>query len=123
MSPKKAVMILEDEVFVAMDLADMVEELGCEVFGPFHNVKSALAALEDRVPHLALLDVNLGSSTSEPVARRLMDMNVPFAFATGYSSGKAEVPMLFPESRCLSKPFQTEQISRLIAEELSRPEG
>ena len=125
MSQKKAVMILEDEVLVAFDLAGIVEDAGCEVVGPFHAVPEALAALDNCVPDLAILDVNLGADTSEPVAQKLEAMNVPFAFSTGYSSGKSKVPARFPKAPCLSKPVQPAQIVRLIRDALERsdPDG
>jgi CheY-like chemotaxis protein len=118
-------MILEDEVLVAFDLADMVEGQGCEAVGPYHDVPEALAALEERVPDFAILDVNLGKNTSEPVAQKLKTMNVPFAFSTGYSAGKSEVPARFPEVRCLSKPIRPAEIAHLIQDEVvsSEPDG
>ncbi|WP_292068631.1 response regulator [Marivita sp. XM-24bin2] len=116
-------MILEDEVLVAFDLAGIVEDEGCEVVGPYHDVPEALAALEDCVPDLAILDVNLGSNTSEPVAQKLETMKVPFAFVTGYSSGKAKVPARFPEAPCLPKPVQPREIVRLMRDELERSDS
>lgn len=123
MSRKKAVMILEDEVLVAFDLAGIVEGQGCEAVGPYHDIPEALAALEDRVPDFAILDVNLGKSTSEPVAQKLKTMKVPFAFSTGYSAGKSKVPARFPEACCLSKPIQPAEIAQLIQDEVVSSES
>ena len=47
------------------------------------GVKDALRILDSRRPDFALLDVNLGPETSLPVAERLRELQIPFAFATG----------------------------------------
>jgi len=117
-SETQRIMILDDEALIAFDLADIVEELGYRVLGPFHQVKAGMNALKDDAPDFAILDVNLGKETSEPVAQKLREMNIPFAFATGYTSRLAKVPERFPEARCISKPVQPRDISRLLKEEL-----
>jgi len=122
MSQKKAVLILDDEVLVAFDLTAIVEDAGGEAVGPYHDVPNALAALDDSVPDFAILDVNLGSSTSEAVANKLKSMGVPFAFCTGYSSGKSGVPARFPDAPCLSKPVRPQKIVQLIRDELEGSE-
>jgi hypothetical protein len=50
-------------------------------------------------------------------------MNVPFAFSTGYSAGKSNVPARFPEARCLSKPIQPAEIAQLIQDEVVSSES
>ena len=42
---KKKILIVEDDVLIAMDLALIVEEAGGAVIGPFHSVEAALAAM------------------------------------------------------------------------------
>ncbi len=62
------VMIVEDDALVAMDLAMQVEDLGYSVMGPFHDMTSALAQLEQALPDGAILDYNLGTDeTSKPL--------------------------------------------------------
>jgi CheY-like chemotaxis protein len=82
----KRILILEDEVLLALDAADTLEELGAVIIGPAHRVEAAMALLDSVRPDAALLDVNIAGSTSAVVARRLLGERVPFVLATGYGS-------------------------------------
>ncbi len=71
-SQRTRILIVEDEVLVAMDLSDQLEELGFEVVGPAARIEDALALMaEQAVIDLALIDVNLSGRLSWPVAREL----------------------------------------------------
>lgn len=82
----KRILILEDEVLLALDAADCLEEAGAVIIGPVHRVPAALELLATTSPDAALLDVNIAGITSADVARRLSDMCVPFVLATGYGN-------------------------------------
>jgi CheY-like chemotaxis protein len=103
---KLTILVLEDEMMVAMLLEDMLGDLGCRVVGPVATVDAALAKLQDRAIDAALLDVNLSYGQSGyPVAEALAARHIPFAFVTGYGAGT-----LNPEFRnrpTLQKPFHT----------------
>jgi DNA-binding NarL/FixJ family response regulator len=55
----KRILILEDEVIVALDIKEILENLGymCQVF---HDYASALDGIITFKPHLAICDVNIG---------------------------------------------------------------
>ncbi|WP_292289878.1 hypothetical protein [Marivita sp.] len=105
------ILVLEDEVIIAIDLAVSLEEAGYAVMGPYHCAATALAELESgTLPRWAILDVNLGrDQTSEDVARRLTDKNVPILFLTGYEERSSRVLQQFPAAAKMPKPmvFQT----------------
>ncbi len=82
----KTVLVLEDDVLLAMDLAMLVEESGARVLGPFHKAEDARASVDSELPDLAVLDFNLGDHTSEELAGFLARSGVPFAFLTGHSA-------------------------------------
>lgn len=82
---RKTVLIVEDEFLIAMDLQLMLEGLGWRVIGPVATVEAALRLLEDDLPSVALLDVNLGNELVTPVADLLKARGVPFAVASAYS--------------------------------------
>ena len=64
-----------------------------------------LADIVDKTPALdvAVLDVNLGSETSEAIARRLLDSGVPFVVVTGYSS--EQLPSTLASGLLIPKPI------------------
>lgn len=84
------VLVVEDEIFIALDLAATLEEGGYEVLGPAPTVAGALRLLGTRRPDAALLDVNLRGEMVTPVARLLRQMEVPFVLASAY--GRTELP-------------------------------
>lgn len=109
------VMVLEDEALVAFDLVEMLAEYGCAPMGPFHRTDKALAALENDPPDFAILDVNLGNNkTSEPVANRLDELQIPYAFATGYASANTKTPPRFSEVPKLAKPLRESDLKALL---------
>ncbi|WP_349644154.1 response regulator [Rhodopseudomonas sp. WA056] len=81
---QKTVLIVEDEFLIAMDLARMIEGDGWTVIGPVPSVQQALRLLEDGLPTVAMLDVNLGGEVVTPVAEKLRAHNIPFAIASAY---------------------------------------
>ncbi len=83
----RRILIVEDEYFVADDLANDLRRMGAEVIGPVGNVAEALA-LVGSTPDLdgAVLDINLHGQMSYPVAALLLTAGTPFLFATGYDA-------------------------------------
>lgn len=112
------VLIVEDSYLTARSLARMIEDLGAEVVGPAPSVASALQLL-DQVPcDAAVLDINLGDETVEPVAMRLEQTGRPFFFVSGYASPKTLLQdPRFRGRRLLAKPIEPELLSRALEEE------
>lgn len=80
----KTVLIVEDEFLIAIDLQFLLEQHGWRVIGPAASVQTALRLIEDELPSVALLDINLGSELVTPVAEFLKERGVPFALASAY---------------------------------------
>lgn len=114
MNAGKRVLILEDEVIVAMDLAQTVEEDGHRVIGPFHSLDTALPALDAEMPDCAILDVNLGDgATSDSIAERLAG-RAPILFLTGYDIAGAATLEKFPDATRMPKPLMLERVLEWI---------
>lgn len=77
------VLVVEDDHLLALTLAAMLEHAGAKVVGPCASHRTAMEAMEARLPSLALLDANIHGGTSFALAEWLGDHNVPFAFITG----------------------------------------
>ena len=80
----KTIIVVEDELLVAMMIEEMLEEVGWRSIGKAQNENEALALLKLARPDAALLDVNLGSTTSLSVAVACRALNIPVAFVTGF---------------------------------------
>ena len=108
------VLIIEDEVLVAMLIEDMLLELGFELAGSAASLAEALAAVERGGFDLAVLDVNLRGSSSYEVADRLRTAAIPFLFATGY--GAAGLDAAYREVPILPKPFQRRELAAALGD-------
>lgn len=60
---EKRILILEDEIIVALDIKEILENLGyaCRVFYAF---EAALQAIDSFHPHLVICDINIGDGPS-----------------------------------------------------------
>src|SRR3546814_16835664 len=65
----KHILIVEDEYFIAADLARALEAEEATILGPFCDLAPALASARDNHIDVALLDVNLHGEHCYPVAR------------------------------------------------------
>jgi CheY-like chemotaxis protein len=119
---RRRVLLVEDEALIAMMLADNLSDAGLEVVGPVATVEDALRLVDSLMADggldAAVLDVNLGRESVEPVADRLATQGVPFVFATGYGMGSE--PRGHPGRPVLRKPFEAELLLTAIGD-LPRP--
>ncbi len=83
---QKSILVVEDQYIIALDLEMMLEANGWRVLGPVATVRDALRLLEEEVPTVALLDVDLGREFVTPLAEALRERSIPFALATAYRS-------------------------------------
>lgn len=108
-----SVLIVEDQGLIAMDAEETLRRLGAGTIRLAPTAEEALAALETFTPDAAVLDFNLGSGTSEPVAERLFDQGVPFVFTTGYSD-RVMIPSRFGTVPLVRKPISDAAIASQI---------
>ena len=73
------VLIVEDEIFIAMDLEAIIRDAGAEVIGPALSAPQALRLIEMHEVTVAVLDVHLGDHDSLPVARRVEEVEQQIA--------------------------------------------
>jgi two-component sensor histidine kinase/CheY-like chemotaxis protein len=107
-----AVLIVEDDAILALDLVDSLQSAGYDIIGPAGSVEHALDLLRQHDLCIAILDINLGAETSEPVAHNLRGRNVPFISISGYS--RLQQPPVFQDNPFLSKPVHLPSLLREI---------
>src|SRR5436189_6010294 len=79
-----SVLVVEDEPIVSFLIEDTLAAMGFRDIRLAGTLPSAQAELDQALPGLAVLDVNLGGILVYPVAERLKAAGVPFVFTTGY---------------------------------------
>jgi light-regulated signal transduction histidine kinase (bacteriophytochrome)/CheY-like chemotaxis protein len=118
-------LLVEDNLFIAIDAEDLLRSLGAESVVIANSVADALAVLATQAFSFALLDVSLGPENSLPVARYVKAHSIPFAFGTGYGEdltmgdALADVPII-------TKPYHRismlKALDKVIVPDVASPE-
>jgi two-component SAPR family response regulator len=108
-------LVLEDELLVALHVAQLLSDLGFQVVGPIARVIDALSLIDNHSDlSIALLDINLAGEMSWPVARALLEREVPFIFITGYQPAEILFPSDLSESTLLIKPINSCDLNKTL---------
>lgn len=109
------VLLVEDNMIIALNGEDILLALGAERVVVASNVDDALRQLELEVPEFAVLDINLGHELIWPVATRLRELRVRHLFATGYGEG-FDYPAEHRNTPSITKPYSSDSIARALGE-------
>jgi CheY-like chemotaxis protein len=109
----QTVLLIEDSLIIALDAEDILERLGAEAVLTAATVEAALETMEASPPTLAMLDINLGDRTSFAIADRLLELGIPFLFATGYGE-QAKLPPDHLARTVVQKPYTLENVARAL---------
>ena len=115
------ILVVEDEIFIALDLAATLEDGGHRVLGPAPTVAGALKLLGGQRPDAAVLDVNLKGEMVTPVARLLRQMGVPFVLASAYGCTELPDDEALAGAPFLGKPTASARLLAVVGEMLRGP--
>jgi len=113
------VLIIEDEPIIALDLENLVTELGHEVVGTAATRDQAVKQAYSRRPGLILADINLGEGGSgiDAVSEILDSFDIPVIFVTAYPekllTGERPEPTYL-----IAKPFLPETVQATVGQAL-----
>ncbi len=113
------VLIIEDEAVIALDLANLVRDLGHRLVGTAATKKDAIAKARSEKPELILADINLGEGGSgiDAVSEILHNFDIPVIFITAYPerllTGERPEPTYL-----VTKPFLPETVQATIGQAL-----
>nr|WP_295372870.1 HWE histidine kinase domain-containing protein [uncultured Sphingosinicella sp.] len=111
----RTVLLVEDSLIIALDAEDILKRLGALHVATAGTVQQALEAIDTATPTLAILDINLGDHTSFAIADRLLELDIPFLFATGYGE-QAQLPDEHKARTVVQKPYTLENVARALPE-------
>jgi light-regulated signal transduction histidine kinase (bacteriophytochrome) len=118
----RRILIVEDQMLIALDLEQMLTDAGLDVVATAPTVREALSALERHGVDAAILDVNLGAESSAEIADALAARGTPFLFATGYGDG-GSLPERHSGVAVVRKPYEAaaimQQLHRLLGTNIS----
>jgi CheY-like chemotaxis protein len=113
------VLIIEDEPIIAMDLENLVSELGHKVVAIAATKDDAVAKAKSERPGLVLADINLGEGGSgiDAVSEILASFDIPVIFITAYPekllTGERPEPTYL-----IAKPFLPETVQATVGQAL-----
>ncbi|MGD0867559.1 MAG: response regulator [Rhizomicrobium sp.] len=113
------VLIIEDEPIIALDLENLVTELGHEVVGTAATREQAVKLALAKKPGLVLADINLGEGGSgiDAVSEILTSFDIPVIFITAYPekllTGERPEPTYL-----IAKPFLPETVQATVGQAL-----
>jgi len=113
------ILIIEDEPIIALDLENLVTELGHKVVGTASTAKDAVAKAHSERPGLVLADINLGEGGSgiDAVSEILNSFDIPVIFITAYPekllTGERPEPTYL-----IAKPFLPETVQATVGQAL-----
>lgn len=114
------IQIVEDELLVAMDLAERLKQAGYEITDISDNMDSAVAAFKKHMPDLVLLDITItGKKTGIDIAHAITEIQpTPFIYITAHADALTvnKAKNTFPAAYVI-KPFTTSSL--LVSIELA----
>lgn len=106
------ILVVEDDMLIAIQIEEVLQELGCVVVGPVGKLEAAMHLADAEVIDAAILDVNIRGGRVYPVAERLRARGIPFALASGY--GDWALPPEFRNQQRLTKPFMAQELEAQV---------
>lgn len=119
---KVKVLVVEDEMIIAYNICDALQDLGYDLLEPVINYTEAIVTIEKEKPDIAILDIYLsGKKTGIDIAKKIREnFYFPFIFLTSnadsltLNSAKEVMPSAY-----LIKPFSKEELFTSIEIALS----
>jgi len=105
----RSIIIVEDEALVSEVIEMLAGDLGWEIAGTAYSGGAALSLLDKVRPTVAVIDINLGATTSFDVSAACHVRGVPVLFVTGFTA--EDIPKECGDDPILAKPFSIEDFS------------
>ena len=106
------ILILEDNVLIAMDVYDIFKARNAENVWVKSNNHDAIHLLQQEKVDFVVLDIHLGHETSFATADACLKLNVPYVFSTGYDMSY-EIPAAHRDTPIINKPFTDKSFNLL----------
>ena len=115
--PDTSIILVEDEIIVAADVKNRLENMGYSVLGIFDNGEEAIQKAGELKPNLVLMDIVLkGEMDGIDAAQNIRELyDIPIIYLTAYSDEKTlqRAKVTEPFGYVL-KPFEDREIQSAI---------
>ena len=118
---EKRILLVEDELFLGMDIKETLERSGAIVFGPILDRLSASRIAEFHDLDGAILDLNDGGGDVSPVAVYLQQHSIACLFYTG-DANRASAIGLDKIGPVYEKSMRPERLVQCLVEQMRKVE-
>lgn len=109
-------LIVEDDYFLATELAAVLAQHGAEVLGPASGLEEGRRLALEGAPHGVLLDINLRGQHAFALAEELTTRGIATIFTTGYDDHV--IPARLRDRVFLRKPLDMDALLASIETQL-----
>lgn len=106
------VLVVEDEALVALDLEDMLRDIGFHEIVICASVPKAEAALAARDFDYAVFDLNLDGQSSIPLIEKVADGPMKIVVASGYDA--KSMPLKDESIPRITKPYRIHELAHAL---------
>ncbi|MDJ1015237.1 MAG: response regulator [Paracoccaceae bacterium] len=115
---ERSVLYVEDEIIVAIEISEQLREIGFREVRVAHTLRTANELVENALPDVALLDVNLGNGErTTDLGIALRENGVKVVFASSYN--KTELSERLQSFAFLEKPIGRHDVEAALRSLLS----
>lgn len=107
------ILLLEDDLLLAMDMEDHLLQTGHKIVGPFGRIADALDAIPRNDLAGAIVDLNLHGELSVPVIEMLQERDVPVIICSSHTD-LPELKNRLKGLPMLPKPWNPQKLNRLV---------
>lgn len=114
-------LIIEDEKLIALQIEDILRDIGYQSFDHASSVSDAVDAARDRCPGLITADHRIiGGTGAQAVLKICSGRFIPVLFVT---SSEKEVKEHIPQALVVDKPFSSWSLCKFVEEAIRNPLG
>jgi CheY-like chemotaxis protein len=113
-------MLVEDELIIAADLKNRLEDMGCQVVAIVSSGHEAMEAASKHHPQMVFMDIRLKGQMNGIEAARLIQSKAPvrFVFMTAQTDNDTQTYIKnMPHSQIISKPIFDTDLVDVFSEE------
>lgn len=111
------ILVVEDEYFIAADLARALEAVGGRIVGPANSVEQARAMLDEQQVDAAILDLNLRGEMAFQLVEEIRERKLPCVIMSGYSP--ESLPGALQQVPNLEKPVDYDRVVHAPAAQMA----
>lgn len=111
----RRILVVEDEYFLADDLARALRDAGAEPVGPVGSLDEASIRLDEAVIDGCLLDMNLHGQMAFELAERIVMTGLPCVIVSGY--GEQSLPPGLATVARVEKPVDARVVVARLADQ------